>query len=321
MIRVTAPSRLHFGLFHIPSEQDAGAPIPPRQYGGVGLMIDKPGVELSLSPAKAWSATGPCADRAFAFAQEFMRQCPGSKATFALAVERCAAEHVGLGTGTQLGLAVAKALAIALGRPDWHAAELARRVGRGLRSGIGVHGFDKGGLIVDGGKGVQSTVAPLVARHEFPDTWAILLIVPKQLQGVHGDLEREALAQLAKWQSTLETDALCRLVLLGVLPALVEQDLPAFGEALYEFNRRVGAMFKPWQGGVYANPSTEALIAWLRNQGVKGVGQSSWGPAVFAIDTTEKVTSLGELARNEEIGADNEIHACHASKGWTFTGR
>ena len=192
MIRVSAPSRLHFGLFHIPSEQDAVAAVPPRQYGGVGLMIDKPGVKVSLAPAAAWSATGPCADRALAFAREFMRQCPEIEAIFALTVERCAAQHVGLGTGTQLGLAVAKALAIALGQPEWTAAELARRIGRGLRSGIGVHGFDNGGLIVDGGKGALTTIAPLVARREFPSDWAILLIVPNHTQGVHGDQERAA---------------------------------------------------------------------------------------------------------------------------------
>lgn len=321
MIRITAPSRLHFGLFHIPSEQDRHAAVMPRQYGGIGLMIDKPGVEVSIASSKTWSANGPGADRALAFAQEFMRQNPDTQKTFALTVERCAAEHVGLGTGTQLALAVAKALAIALDKPDWSAAELARRTGRGLRSAIGVHGFERGGLIVDGGRGLHSAVAPLVARHEFPSEWAILLLVPGMAQGIHGDQERAALAHLAKCQTDRATDALCRLVLLEILPALVERDLPAFGEALYEFNRRVGAMFSPWQGGIYAHPRTEALVSWLRNQGIKGVGQSSWGPAVFAIDTTEKVACLAEFARREETGANSEVFVCHASKGCMFTGR
>src|ERR1700730_6080688 len=119
MVRVTTPSRLHFGLFRLLTEQSdldrvgSGA-LAARHFGGVGLMIDKPGIEVSVVPAKTWSATGPLADRALAYAQTFLRNSPelGPQA-FTLTVEHCAPEHVGLGTGTQLALAVAKALAMA----------------------------------------------------------------------------------------------------------------------------------------------------------------------------------------------------------------
>src|SRR5207244_3042946 len=101
-------------------------------------------------------------------------------------------------------------------------------------------------------------VAPLLARCDFPDDWRILLVLPRGLQGVHGVAESEAFSQLSHNPGV--TDMLCRLVLLGLLPALHERDLPAFGEALYEFNRRVGEVFRPWQGGVYAHPQSEALV-------------------------------------------------------------
>ncbi len=106
-------------LWLVPGLFGTGSPGWPasRQYGGVGLMIDKPGVEVSVAAAPTWSATGPCAERALAFAQQFMRLDPKSDAAFAITVEQCASEHTGLGAGTQLGLAVAKALAIALGEP------------------------------------------------------------------------------------------------------------------------------------------------------------------------------------------------------------
>jgi predicted sugar kinase len=73
------------------------------------------------------------------------------------------------------------------------------------------------------------------------------------------------------------------LVLLGILPALAEHDLAAFGEALFDFNRRVGEAFAPIQGGAYASPAVEELVGYLRGAGVRGVGQSSWGPVVFAV--------------------------------------
>jgi predicted sugar kinase len=72
-------------------------------------------------------------------------------------------------------------------------------------------------------------------------------------------------------------------VLLKLLPALAESDLPAFGSALAEYNARSGELFRSVQGGTYAGPAVTALVEWLRGQGVRGAGQSSWGPTVFAV--------------------------------------
>ena len=70
MIRLASPSRLHFGLFRLPAEEDGfwtdlqGNPIvPARHFGGVGLMIDKPGVQVSVetiakSLRRQWNGLG-----------------------------------------------------------------------------------------------------------------------------------------------------------------------------------------------------------------------------------------------------------------------
>ena len=93
------------------------------------------------------------------------------------------------------------------------------------------------------------------------------------------------------------TDALCRLTLLGMLPALKEADLQAFGEALFEFNHKVGEMFCPAQGGVYSQPLTAELVNFLRQQGVPGAGQSSWGPTVFAVTAADRAEHVAGLVR------------------------
>src|SRR5437870_2060198 len=137
MIRVTAASRLHFGLFALPARgvthwpNAEGKPtIPARHFGGVGLMIDQPGLQVSIRPASAWSASGPSAQRALVFGQRFVAELPEQeRLCFEIAVERCAPEHVGLGTGTQLALATARAIALATHHRNWDAIELARRVG------------------------------------------------------------------------------------------------------------------------------------------------------------------------------------------------
>ncbi len=112
----------------------------------------------------------------------------------------------------------------------------------------------------------------------------MVLALPGGAIGYHGQEELRAFESLRGQGNVLaRTEALCRLVLLGMLPALVERDLETFGEALYDFNGRVGAGFAPVQGGTYTSPRTAELISYLRREGIRGVGQSSWGPTVFGV--------------------------------------
>src|SRR5580700_2476622 len=153
MIEVRAPSRLHFGLLNPASvgawkNVDGEPALDSRLFGGIGLMVEEPGLRLRIESADNWSAHGPVADRALDFARRFAASLPPGVVTpRSIVIEQGPPEHCGLGTGTQLGLAIAKALALACGRPKWNSIELARRVGRGGRSAVGIHGFDRGGLI------------------------------------------------------------------------------------------------------------------------------------------------------------------------------
>ncbi|HEX3152749.1 MAG TPA: beta-ribofuranosylaminobenzene 5'-phosphate synthase family protein [Gemmataceae bacterium] len=292
MTRVTAPSRLHFGLLSLPAAGsnrwpgiDGQPGLPVRHFGGVGLMVDRPGLAVSVERARDWSATGPHAERTLGFARQFVSALSlAEQIPFHVTVEHAPPEHTGLGVGTQLGLAVAKAIAVELGRPELATPELAFCVGRGERSAIGVHGFNRGGLIVEAGKRPDDAVSPLVAHVDFPSEWAVVLVAPPGSTSWHGSRERQAFAKLAEvGPSPAETDVLCRLVLTGLLPAIATRDLHAFGEALYEFNARAGDAFAAVQGGRYAGPAVAACVAKLRMLGLTGVGQSSWGPSVFAI--------------------------------------
>src|SRR5262249_20119779 len=137
-------------------------------------------------------------------------------------------------------------------------------------------------------KGPQSTIAPLLAHLDFPEDWRIVLVLPKGEKGRCGLAEEQAFASVRGGA----TDALCRLVLLGMMPALAEVDLPAFGESLYEFNRRVGEAFAPIQGGIYAHPRSQAIVDYVRARKTSGVGQSSWGPALFAVVEGDRAESL-----------------------------
>jgi beta-ribofuranosylaminobenzene 5'-phosphate synthase len=294
---VQAFSRLHFGLLNVPNRslEPSRQALGVRWFGGAGLMVERPGLRVQATPSSAWSASGPLAERALAFAQRFthglIQRAPeyASLPPRQLLLEWAAPEHVGLGTGTQLGLSVARVLS-ASWKMEWGTRELAGLVGRGLRSSLGMHGFEQGGFLVDAGKRRPEDLAPLVARLVVPEDWRVVLVLPgpDETVGLHGASEVEAFAQLTEeGVARARTEGLCRLVLMGLLPALVEGDLDAFGEALFEFNVRVGEVFAPVQGAVYAGARVAELVAFVRGEGVRGVGQSSWGPTVFALVADE----------------------------------
>src|SRR2546422_10890332 len=70
---------------------------------------------------------------------------------------------------------------------------------------------------------------------------------------------------------------------MQLLPAVAVADLAAFGAALTEVQRITGGWFAPAQGGIFAPGETGELVEQLRRWGAIGVGQSSWGPAVYGI--------------------------------------
>ena len=308
MTTIVTGSRLHFGLFSVPTEDQASPPA--RRFGGVGLMVEHPAVSVSVEPAERWSATGPQSDRAMTFARRLLDSLAkdGLPQAFRIEVASCPPGHVGLGTGTQLALAVGAALVKAAGCGPDDIFDIARRMGRGQRSAIGVHGFTRGGFLVEAGQGGSTEISPVVADADFPDDWSIVLILPNHVPEWHGHRESDAFAALAQWhQGSATCDALCRLTLLGMLPALHEKDLAAFGEALYEFNRRVGEMFRSVQGGIYSHALAGEVVAYLRGEGVHGVGQSSWGPGIFAVVDNGHAKRQAQKLRERFNFEENEV--------------
>src|SRR6185437_10308328 len=127
-------------------------------------------------------------------------------------------EHCGLGSGTQLALAVARALAELYDLPP-DAASLARATGRAQRSAIGTWVFSLGGFILEGGRRAERDVlAPLLARWAMPAHWRCVLVVPPGSPGVSGVTESAAFARLPVPPAS-DVMQVARLVLLSLLPA------------------------------------------------------------------------------------------------------
>jgi beta-ribofuranosylaminobenzene 5'-phosphate synthase len=279
-VEVFAPSRLHFGMFSFGHENQ-------RQFGGVGAMIGAPGLRLRASAADSFGATGPLAARVAEFARRVGHAWGLSGPPAArIDVLSAPAAHVGLGVGTQLALAVASALASLAQRPVDGVAQLAGWVARGERSAVGAFGFQQGGLIVEAGKLPTDRLSPLIARHPLPDGWRFVLARPADSEGLSGEAERAAFAALpavsASW-----TAELCRLALLGLVPAAIAADFAAFSEALFDYGRLAGRCFAAGGAGSFASEPLERLVVRIRELGGVGVGQSSWGPTLFVVMPSE----------------------------------
>ena len=101
-------------------------------------------------------------------------------------------EHAGLGSGTQLSLAIGMAISRLYGSQK-SIREVAALMKRGARSGIGVGGFSKGGFLVDGGRGESTEVPPIVSHSYFPEEWRVLLVFDKNVEGINGTLKNKFL--------------------------------------------------------------------------------------------------------------------------------
>ncbi|WP_109107399.1 beta-ribofuranosylaminobenzene 5'-phosphate synthase family protein [Azospirillum sp. TSO35-2] len=300
-VRVHAPARLHAGFVDL----NGGL---GRRFGSLGIAIDRPAITLRVRPADHLTVTGPSADRVRRSVERLSRDAGLSDAV-AVTVEEAIPPHVGLGSGTQTDLAVATALACLEGR---HAAarELARVLERGARSGIGLAAFEQGGVLLDGGRGGLDAAPPLIARAPFPDDWRILLLLHSGGHGLHGAPEAEAFRRLPAFPPDAAAH-LCRLMLMVALPALAERDVQRFGQAIGELQRIVGDHFAPAQGGRFTSPLVAEALGWLEDQGIPGVGQSSWGPTGFAIvgDAGQADRMAGQL-RQRWAGTPLEILVC-----------
>jgi beta-ribofuranosylaminobenzene 5'-phosphate synthase len=263
LVSVSTSARLHFGFLD-PSGRGE------RPFGSFGLAIDRPQTRLSVRRGSECKVTGVPCERAEPYLRSIAASF-GLAASYHLHLDEVIPSHAGLGSGTQLALAIGSAVATLEGLP-LDLDEIAARLDRGKRSGIGIGTFGQGGAVL--------------ARVPFPRAWCVLLIFDPAETGVHGAEEAAAFATLPDFPES-ETADLTRRVLLGALPALAEEDFKAFCDQVGYLQKKMGAYFAPMQGGAYVSADVAAVLNGLAADGITGLGQSSWGPTGFAFAPSE----------------------------------
>lgn len=331
-VSVSSPSRLHFGLFSVGKEVD-------REFGGIGLMVQAPRTKITAEPSDRLSIVDNSADALGADRQAAGRRCAekwfkhfGNLMPSAVASSTCVDDlpvkltiidacprHNGLGSGTQLALTIALALQHHFALPSAKPDEIAIATGRAGRSAIGTYGCFEGGFLVDRGKTATEIVAPIDLRVDFPEHWPIALVYPKPLRestaiaaaGLHGVDEIEAFKKITSTTKP-QLEEMRSIVKNQIVPALISEDYPTFGSTLQNFGRRSGDYFKSIQGGTFANSNIEEIINLIDRTGVPAVGQTSWGPCVFAIAPNMKQLERSTDAVSKKFGPSVTIQFTYA---------
>ena len=290
---VEAPARLHMGMIDL--RGDFG-----RRFGGIGAALEAPSLLLEARPAERLSAVGEDRERLLLYAQRFLDRHRIEGGAW-LRVHRAIPAHSGLGSGTQLALATARALAALFERP-FDVRGLVEATGRAQRSAIGTWAFEQGGFLLEGGRSVQGKgPAPLLLRRPMPAQWRCVVAIPDVPPGLNGSAEEEAFRNLPPPPAELG-GRVAHLILMVLLPALVEEDLTTFGFGLTEIQRLVGEMFRPVQGERFAHALVADVVDELLAGGAAGAGQSSWGPAVYGLVRGDELAR--SLARRVEDRLD-----------------
>jgi beta-ribofuranosylaminobenzene 5'-phosphate synthase len=278
-VRVAAPARLHLGFL------DPAATLG-RRFGSIGLVLDgfDTVVELAGADTDRFEAFSS-GDAALARAIEHLRTLRAATrctSPVRLALRAAPPMHAGLGSGTQLALAVGTAFS-RLFDLELASGALAAMLGRGARSGVGIAGFDQGGLLLDGGPQADGSPAALLARLPLPAPWRVIVALDPRVQGLSGTAERAALATLPPLPHAVSAE-ICHEALMRVLPGAAGAEFEPFAAGVSHIQRLLGDHFaRAQQGRRFTSAAVAGLMDWLGAHAVAGIGQSSWGPAGFAI--------------------------------------
>ena len=294
-VQLRASARLHLGFL------DPSASLG-RRFGGFGVVIDGFETEVEVGAAVADRVTADTPEGAAQMERvgaylRTLRERSGRTEALHLRLLKVLPSHGGFGSGTQLALTVARAFA------QWHRLDvntptLAHWLGRGLRSGIGIHGFDLGGLLVDGGPSADGRPAPLLSRVALPESWRIVVVQDGREQGLAGSAEQGAMAALGTMSAACSAE-ICHEVLMRVLPGAADGEFSLFARGVSRVQQLLGDYFAPAQHGrPYTSAAVGRLMAWVRAGSTfeAAIGQSSWGPTGFAIVESQAQAEALELA-------------------------
>jgi beta-ribofuranosylaminobenzene 5'-phosphate synthase len=265
-----------------------------RINGGIGFAAQSPYVNVSAEDSSSFEVKD---ERGHGFDAKSEKRLLASlgalkeKYEFAQAVSITisgnAYSHYGFGTGTAIRLACLEALMLVNDHPV-SKGELIRLSGRGGTSGIGIHTYFHGGLVLDLGrkndgkahipssqaKGKLST--PLLLQQVAMPEWEIGICIPSHIKALTEKEEKTFFAKTCPIPEAEAHKAMYHAV-AGVYAAVQEHDKTVFEASIKALQE---CAWKKAERQMHGEPLSE-LESQLYEMGATAVGMSSLGPSLF----------------------------------------
>ncbi|MFX0007182.1 MAG: beta-ribofuranosylaminobenzene 5'-phosphate synthase [Promethearchaeota archaeon] len=321
LLKITTPCRIHLSL--IDENGYTG-----RVDGGIGLMLDRPNVifeasnsakEFKIEAHKYYRESIEVINE---IASKVFKRYNISNKNFHFNLKRYFPSHVGLGSKTQLSLAIATAITKLKNITHLTHEDITKLVERGGTSGVGWRGFNTGGFILDGGHdfgqgkekesflpssaSTSANPAMTIFRYNIPEHWRFVLVIPNVKKGAFGDEEISVFQNYAPIPRD-EVNEVSHQVIMKILPGIIKGDLECFGEGL----RRIQSIgFKKIEIDLQHDKVKE-LIKFFDDYGLKAYGMSSFGPSVVGIveSDLEAEILLREIQKNQK-NVGGHIYIC-----------
>lgn len=301
-VSIRISPRLHLGLISMHAEG-------PRRNGGVGFSLREPEAVVSATVADAFTLADKrergLTEIEASHLQEAVENAIEADALPSNVAVRVAGRmrtHVGMGSGTAIRLAVLEALYIVNGTRRSREHLIARSF-RGGTSGIGIHTYFDGGLILDVGVKSDSTAflpssmsRPKRVPMSLPPLpmppWPLCLCIPKNVRPKSQDEELEFFDRVAPLDPAASFRAAYD-ALFGIYAAVAEADHEAFCRAV---NSMQTTSWKTAEWREYGAP-LQGLRESLARMDANCVGMSSLGPMLFCLGDA---MTLNEIVRRQD---------------------
>lgn len=294
-LQITTPCRIHATLI------DMNGSIG-RIDGGIGFTLSNPSWKVDFEttespPLMLDVPEGIEASFIHVLVSEVLN-CFGmlsAKARIGIKVREIIPRHVGLGSKTQLALALADGISrlLKLDNTPLSKEVLASIVRRGGTSGIGVTSYFHGGAIIDGGhefgagkekesflpsSASNARPAPVLSRDDMPEGWRAVIGIPTLEEGAHDADEIDIFKQNCPVPIS-EVQQLSHVILMKLLPAIKQQRFNEICDCI-NFFQDIG--FKKVEVGLRGKVYRQMLRDW-RAAGAPCAGMSSFGPTIYSL--------------------------------------
>ncbi len=288
-VKIITNSRLHFGFLNLKSQET-------YSFGGMGLSIDKYPTTITVTKARKFKS-----NLSEVLNKKIKKFFLINKLNSNIQIDciQKPESHIGLGSGTQLTLAIEEALN-KIYELKYTNCEIFKRA---YRSGIGYNSYNNGGFIVDSPKRDLNN-NKIIFKCNFPKHWKIILLFDRNMKGTYGKKEEKFF--LSNNISSIRKK-LSDITLNEIIPSVIYEDFDIFARSLTQFQKLNSSFYTSIQKSIHLSTDIADIIKKIRSNFNIASGQSSWGPTSYMF--TDSRNDLKEIISilDREISMYNNL--------------